>query len=57
MFEFLASNLSTKDCLLQEDFDEFDDVDMLYNTLPLDKGESLEDLVTIVPPAPVKVDY
>nr|GEV88639.1 general negative regulator of transcription subunit 3 isoform X1 [Tanacetum cinerariifolium] len=37
-----------------EDFDEFDDVDMLYNTLPLDKVESLEDLVTIGPPVPVK---
>ncbi|KAM7250158.1 hypothetical protein ACFE04_022041 [Oxalis oulophora] len=38
----------------QEDFDEFSDVDDLYNTLPLDKVESLEDLVTIVPPAHVK---
>ncbi|PWA92474.1 CCR4-NOT transcription complex subunit 3 [Artemisia annua] len=38
----------------QEDFDEFDDVDMLYNTLPLDKVESLEDLVTIGTPTPVK---
>nr|XP_043614135.1 CCR4-NOT transcription complex subunit 3-like [Erigeron canadensis] len=38
----------------QEDFDEFDDVDMLYNTLPLDKVESLEDLVTIGPPSLVK---
>ncbi|XP_038699461.1 CCR4-NOT transcription complex subunit 3-like isoform X2 [Tripterygium wilfordii] len=34
----------------QDDFDEFDDVDELYNTLPLDKVESLEDLVSIVPP-------
>ncbi|XP_038696214.1 general negative regulator of transcription subunit 3-like isoform X3 [Tripterygium wilfordii] len=34
----------------QDDFDEFDDVDELYNTLPLDKVESLEDLVSIAPP-------
>ncbi|KVH90623.1 CCR4-NOT complex, subunit 3/ 5 [Cynara cardunculus var. scolymus] len=40
----------------QEDFDEFDDVDMLYNTLPLDKVESLEDLVTIGPPGLAKGD-
>ncbi|KAI3822727.1 hypothetical protein L1987_10324 [Smallanthus sonchifolius] len=38
----------------QEVFDEFDDVDMLYSTLPLDKVESLEDLVTIGPPGLVK---
>lgn len=38
----------------QEDFDEFSDVDELYSTLPLDKVESLEDLVTIGPPALVK---
>ncbi|XP_023756787.1 general negative regulator of transcription subunit 3 isoform X2 [Lactuca sativa] len=38
----------------QEAFDDFDDVDMLYNTLPLDKVESLEDLVTICPPGIVK---
>ncbi|XP_058086852.1 general negative regulator of transcription subunit 3-like isoform X10 [Magnolia sinica] len=38
----------------QEDFDEFSDVDELYNSLPLDKVESLEDLVAIVPPALVK---
>ncbi|WMV59233.1 hypothetical protein MTR67_052618 [Solanum verrucosum] len=38
----------------QEDFDEFSDVDELYSTLPLDKVESLEDLVTVVPPALVK---
>ncbi|KAM0002675.1 putative CCR4-Not complex component, Not domain, CCR4-NOT complex subunit/5 domain superfamily [Helianthus debilis subsp. tardiflorus] len=38
----------------QEDFDEFDDVDMLYSTLPLDKVESLEDLVTSGPPGLVK---
>ncbi|KAL8217097.1 hypothetical protein R6Q57_023934 [Mikania cordata] len=38
----------------QEDFDEFDDVDLLYTTLTLDKVESLEDLVTIGPPGLVK---
>ncbi|CAN1765409.1 CCR4-NOT transcription complex subunit 3 [Linum perenne] len=38
----------------QEDFDEFSDVDELYSSLPLDKVESLEDLVAIVPPGLVK---
>ncbi|KAJ9554842.1 hypothetical protein OSB04_009456 [Centaurea solstitialis] len=38
----------------QDSFDEFDDVDMLYNSLPLDKVESLEDLVTIGPPGLAK---
>ncbi|XP_023745123.1 uncharacterized protein LOC111893291 isoform X1 [Lactuca sativa] len=38
----------------QEDFDEFEDVDMLYNTLSLDKVEALEDLVIIGPPGLVK---
>ncbi|GMH08250.1 hypothetical protein Nepgr_010090 [Nepenthes gracilis] len=38
----------------QEDFDEFSDVDELYNSLPLDKVEALEDLVTIGPPVLVK---
>ncbi|GKV07390.1 hypothetical protein SLEP1_g19173 [Rubroshorea leprosula] len=33
----------------QEDFDDFSDVDELYSSLPLDKVESLEDLVTIGP--------
>ncbi|XVE89803.1 hypothetical protein DITRI_Ditri20bG0024100 [Diplodiscus trichospermus] len=33
----------------QEDFDEFSDVDELYSSLPLDKVESLEDLVAIGP--------
>lgn len=33
----------------QDDFDDFSDVDELYNTLPLDKVESLEDLVTTGP--------
>ncbi|XP_077245394.1 uncharacterized protein LOC143885213 isoform X2 [Tasmannia lanceolata] len=39
----------------QEDFDEFSDVEELYSSLPLDKMESLEDLVVIGPPALVKV--
>ncbi|KAJ8550714.1 hypothetical protein K7X08_000084 [Anisodus acutangulus] len=38
----------------QDDFDEFSDVDELYSTLPLDKVESLEDLVTVAPPGLVK---
>ncbi|CAI9270217.1 unnamed protein product [Lactuca saligna] len=38
-----------------EDFDDFEDVDMLYNTLSLDKVEALEDLVIIGPPDLVKV--
>lgn len=33
----------------QDDFEEFSDVDELYSSLPLDKVESLEDLVTIAP--------
>ncbi|XP_010529007.1 PREDICTED: general negative regulator of transcription subunit 3-like [Tarenaya hassleriana] len=33
----------------QDDFDEFSDVDELYSSLPLDKVESLEDLVTTGP--------
>nr|KYP63772.1 CCR4-NOT transcription complex subunit 3 [Cajanus cajan] len=33
----------------QEDFDDFTDVDDLYSSLPLDKVETLEDLVTIPP--------
>ncbi|KAK1310461.1 hypothetical protein QJS10_CPA08g00110 [Acorus calamus] len=31
----------------QEDFDEFSNVDDLYNTLPLDKVEALEDMVAL----------
>lgn len=38
----------------QEDFEEFSDVDELYSSLPLDKVESLDDLVTIAPPGLVK---
>nr|XP_009398515.1 PREDICTED: CCR4-NOT transcription complex subunit 3 isoform X1 [Musa acuminata subsp. malaccensis]XP_009398516.1 PREDICTED: CCR4-NOT transcription complex subunit 3 isoform X1 [Musa acuminata subsp. malaccensis]XP_018680720.1 PREDICTED: CCR4-NOT transcription complex subunit 3 isoform X1 [Musa acuminata subsp. malaccensis] len=33
----------------QEDFDEFGDVDELYSSLPLDKVEALEDLVSLGP--------
>ncbi|XP_027359290.1 general negative regulator of transcription subunit 3-like isoform X2 [Abrus precatorius] len=33
----------------QDDFEEFSDVDELYSSLPLDKVESLEDIVTISP--------
>lgn len=40
---------------VKEDFDEFSDVDELYNSLPLEKVESLEDLVAIGTPALVKV--
>lgn len=38
----------------QEDFEDFDDVDELYSSLPLDKVDSLEELVTIGPPVLVK---
>ncbi|KNA09208.1 hypothetical protein SOVF_155610 isoform A [Spinacia oleracea] len=38
----------------QEDFDEFSDVDELYNTLPLDKVEALEDLVSMGQPGLAK---
>ncbi|KAI4341166.1 hypothetical protein MLD38_025924 [Melastoma candidum] len=38
----------------QEDFDEFSDVDELYISLPLDKVESLEELVTIGAPGLLK---
>ncbi|VFQ74791.1 unnamed protein product [Cuscuta campestris] len=38
----------------QEDFEDFDDVDELYSSLPLDKVDSLEELVIIGPPALVK---
>ncbi|XP_019458350.1 PREDICTED: general negative regulator of transcription subunit 3-like isoform X1 [Lupinus angustifolius] len=37
----------------QDDFDDFTDVDELYSSLPLDRVETLEDLVTI-PPGIVK---
>ncbi|XP_021620466.1 general negative regulator of transcription subunit 3 isoform X3 [Manihot esculenta] len=38
----------------QEDFDDFSDVEELYSSLPLDKVEALEDLVTIGTPGLVK---
>ncbi|KAI9120885.1 hypothetical protein K1719_007918 [Acacia pycnantha] len=38
----------------QDSFDEFNDVDDLYSSLPLDKVESLEDLVTIGSPGTAK---
>ncbi|XP_010672078.1 uncharacterized protein LOC104888733 isoform X2 [Beta vulgaris subsp. vulgaris] len=38
----------------QEDFDEFSDVDEFYSTLPLDKVEALEDLVTMGQPGLAK---
>ncbi|KAL9323888.1 hypothetical protein ACSQ67_008745 [Phaseolus vulgaris] len=38
----------------QEDFEEFNDVDELYSSLPLDKVDSPEDIVTI-PPGLAKV--
>ncbi|KAJ0966377.1 hypothetical protein J5N97_027515 [Dioscorea zingiberensis] len=38
----------------QEDFHEFDDVDEFYSSLPLDKVEALEDLVTLGPSVLVK---
>ncbi|KAL8136299.1 hypothetical protein AgCh_010767 [Apium graveolens] len=38
----------------QEDFEEFSDVDELYSSLPLEKVEALEDLVTIGPPGLLK---
>ena len=41
---------------MQEDFEEFSDVDELYSSLPLDKVEALEELVTIGPPGLVKVN-
>ncbi|XP_078177774.1 transcription regulator NOT2/NOT3/NOT5 family protein isoform X4 [Carex rostrata] len=33
----------------QDDFDEFDDVEELYTTLPLEKVEALEDMVSLGP--------
>lgn len=48
-FQFSVFSPSNFDFLLQDDFDEFDDVDELYSSLPLDKVETLEDLVTIPP--------
>ncbi|XP_042393970.1 general negative regulator of transcription subunit 3-like isoform X2 [Zingiber officinale] len=39
----------------QEDFDEFSDVDELYVSLPLDKVEALEDLVSLGPSSLTKI--
>lgn len=50
VFVFLAFEYD-----LQEDFDEFSDVDEFYSTLPLDKVEALEDLVTMGQPGLAKV--
>ncbi|KAF8007375.1 hypothetical protein BT93_K1396 [Corymbia citriodora subsp. variegata] len=38
----------------QDDFDEFGDVDEFYNSLPLDKVETLEELVILGPPGLLK---
>ena len=53
LFYFFSSDPLKRSYLIQDFFDEFDDVDELYSSLPLDKVESLEDLVTIGPPAKV----
>lgn len=39
----------------QEDFDEFSDVDELYSSLPLDKVEALEEIVSHAPSNLVKI--
>lgn len=49
IFWFHCSTLVMLFLALQDDFDEFSDVDELYSSLPLDKVESLEDLVTTGP--------
>ncbi|CAN6323145.1 unnamed protein product [Urochloa humidicola] len=38
----------------QEDFDEFSDVEDLYSTLPMEKVEALEDMVSLAPSSLVK---
>lgn len=40
---------------IQEDFDEFSDVEDLYSTLPMEKVEALEDMVSLAPSSLVKV--
>jgi len=40
---------------LKDDFERFDDVDAFYSSLPLDKVEALEDLVTLCPSGLAKV--
>lgn len=42
---------------VQEDFDEFSDVEDLYSTLPMEKVEALEDMVSLAPSSLVKVSY
>lgn len=47
-------------CWLNEwkvDFDQFNDVDELYSSLPLEKVEALEDLVSLGPSSLVKVKF
>ena len=34
---------------IQEDFDEFSDVEDLYSTFPMEKVEALEDMVSFAP--------
>lgn len=40
---------------IQEDFDEFSDVEDLYSTLPMEKVEALEDMVSLAPSSLIKV--
>ena len=40
---------------IQEDFDEFSDVEDLYSTLPMEKVEALEDMVSLAPSILIKV--
>ena len=42
---------------IQEDFEEFSDVEDLYITLPMEKVEALEDMVSIAASSIVKVGY
>jgi CCR4-NOT transcription complex subunit 3 len=42
---------------IQEDFDEFSDVEELYSTLPKEKVEALEDMVSLAASSLVKVGY
>jgi hypothetical protein len=42
---------------IQEDFDEFSDVEDLYSTLPMEKVEALEDMVSLAASSLVKVGY
>ncbi|KAE8805028.1 BolA-like protein domain containing protein,expressed [Hordeum vulgare] len=40
-----------------EDFDEFSDVEDLYSTLPMEKVEALEDMVSLAPSSLIKVGW